>query len=590
SPATRQRRVAGNSRSSSRQQQRVEGLSLDIEIPSQVPLNTSGDLTDDNDIEEADNSSGSTTSTSPEAEEAEAASSTAQLLKKARQARSPVKNSNPHQPSVEGGPAGMGDLSAQSLGEMSSQDRRSVLLLTFLYVLQGIPLGLAGSVPYILTARKVSYTAQGTFSFVFWPFSLKLLWAPLVDSIYSARFGRRKSWLIPVQFGLAAAMTTLASYTDWLLGENPPGPVRVLPLAAGFFSLTFLAATQDIAVDGWALTMLSRRNVAWASGCNSVGQTAGYFIAYVLFLALESADFCNTWLRSRPEPVGLVSLSGFLRFWGLVFLGTTFCLLFRREESTSSSNSSSEVDNDNLGVRETYAILAKVMRLRPVLLYLFCLCLLKSAFAAADGMTGLKLIEAGVPKERLALLGVVVTPFQLVLPVLLSRHVGNRPLSLYTKSALPRLLLGLLFAGLVWITPRFKSAHDASYPWHYFLLVTVAYLAHQVFMYAMFVSQMAFHAKVSDPNVGGTYMTLLNTVTNLAGSAPVTFLLFVVDYISIKSCSTPSLESESSCITLVDGYYIQSGLCFILGIVVLLRIRATFRRLESLPLEHWKVT
>lgn len=67
----------------------------------------------------------------------------------------------------------------------------SVLLLLFLYVLQGIPLGLAGSVPLILQSKKVSYTDQAFFSFVFWPFSLKLLWAPLVDSLYFSRFGRR---------------------------------------------------------------------------------------------------------------------------------------------------------------------------------------------------------------------------------------------------------------------------------------------------------------------------------------------------------------------------------------------------------------
>ena len=37
----------------------------------------------------------------------------------------------------------------------------------------------------------------------------------------------------------------------------------------------------------------------------------------------------------------------------------------------------------------------------------------------------------------------------------------------------------------------------------------------QVFVYSMFVSQMAFNAKISDPTIGGTYMTLLNTVANL---------------------------------------------------------------------------
>ncbi len=53
-----------------------------------------------------------------------------------------------------------------------------------------------------------------------------------------------------------------------------------------------------------------RDNVGYASTCNSVGQTAGYFLGYVVFLALESADFCNSYLRSVPEPKGFVTLPG----------------------------------------------------------------------------------------------------------------------------------------------------------------------------------------------------------------------------------------------------------------------------------------
>lgn len=67
----------------------------------------------------------------------------------------------------------------------------NISLLLFLYVLQGIPLGLAGSIPLILQSKNVSYKDQAFFSFVFWPFSLKLLWAPLVDALYLTRFGRR---------------------------------------------------------------------------------------------------------------------------------------------------------------------------------------------------------------------------------------------------------------------------------------------------------------------------------------------------------------------------------------------------------------
>lgn len=80
------------------------------------------------------------------------------------------------------------------------KDLHNIIFLMFLYLLQGVPLGLTGSVPFLLSSRKVSYSDQGTFSLAFWPFGLKLLWAPIVDSIYFKKIGRRKSWLVPMQY------------------------------------------------------------------------------------------------------------------------------------------------------------------------------------------------------------------------------------------------------------------------------------------------------------------------------------------------------------------------------------------------------
>lgn len=49
--------------------------------------------------------------------------------------------------------------------------------------------------PFLLQARA-SYTAIGVFSVASYPYSFKLLWSPIVDSVYSLAFGRRKSWVV----------------------------------------------------------------------------------------------------------------------------------------------------------------------------------------------------------------------------------------------------------------------------------------------------------------------------------------------------------------------------------------------------------
>ena len=116
-----------------------------------------------------------------------------------------------------------------------------------------------------------------------------------------------------------------------------------------FFFLNFLAATQDIAVDGWALTMLQRHNVGYASTCNSVGQTAGYFLGYVFYMALESYN--------------VVTLSDFLYFWGIVFMvATTLVAIFKHEDVVKEKvDDDDEEGEEILGVVDTYKQLVQFL-------------------------------------------------------------------------------------------------------------------------------------------------------------------------------------------------------------------------------------
>lgn len=237
-----------------------------------------------------------------------------------------------------------------SMRERISKDKNSILLLLLLYVLQGIPIGLAGSIPILLQTKKIGYRQQALFSLVSWPFSIKLLWAPIVDSIYNSRFGRRKSWLVPTQYIIGTMMIVLSYWVDDLMGEGD-SPPNVLVLTVMFFVLHFFTATQDIAVDGWALTMLSKGNVGLASTCNSVGQTAGFFISYTFFMAFHSPDFCNKYVRSTPQDVGIADLPTFLFYFGIVFLLVTSGVwLFKRERKEEHNESDRNILSGYMGL------------------------------------------------------------------------------------------------------------------------------------------------------------------------------------------------------------------------------------------------
>lgn len=479
-------------------------------------------------------------------------------------------------------------------GELSN-----VALLLVLYVLQGIPLGLAGSIPLIMQSKNVSYKDQAYFSFVFWPFSLKLLWAPLVDSVYLRQFGRRKSWLVPTQYLLGLFMLYLSFTVDAMLQTDGQKGLDVITLTAAFFLLAFLAATQDIAVDGWALTMLSKENVGYASTCNSVGQTAGYFLGNVLFLALESPDFCNKYLRFESKDKGIVTLSDFLFFWGIVFMVSTTLVAILKKENSRHQRIKKKPREETQGVMETYKLLFSIVKMPTV--FTFCILLLtaKIGFSAADAVTGLKLVEAGVPKEQLALLAVPMVPLQILLPLVISKYTaGPRPLDIFYKAFPFRLLIGLEYALLVWWTPSVR--HEEGFPVYYYAVVLISYAAHQVALYSMYVACMAFHAKVSDPVIGGTYMTLLNTVSNLGGNWPSTLALWLVDPLTSKECQgapgqTCSTLEEAGlcvreggmCITALDGYYVESVVCVVIGLCWWIFFGKKMKRLQEESTSAW---
>lgn len=106
------------------------------------------------------------------------------------------------------------DSNASRLQADDTSDTRNMALLILLYAMQGVPLGLSsGSIPFILKS-KASYTEIGIFSLAAYPYSMKLLWSPIVDTIFSPSVGLRKSWILPLQFTSGLVMLISAGQAE----------------------------------------------------------------------------------------------------------------------------------------------------------------------------------------------------------------------------------------------------------------------------------------------------------------------------------------------------------------------------------------
>lgn len=151
---------------------------------------------------------------------------------------------------------------------------KTLLFLTFLYILQGffihffkfsnfifistgIPVGISGAIPLILSSKKIAYSHQGIYSFTRWPFSLRILWAPIVDRFFITKIGRRKSWILFCQLMSGLFMLSTANIIEKILNASESDKEKeIFILTAIFGFLVFLSATNDITLDAWSLDLL----------------------------------------------------------------------------------------------------------------------------------------------------------------------------------------------------------------------------------------------------------------------------------------------------------------------------------------------
>lgn len=221
--------------------------------------------------------------------------------------------------------------------------------------------------------------------------------------------------------------------------------------------------------------------------------------------------------------------------------------IFKSEKDRSHAESGRDAGDEEaqLNILDTYKLLWRIINLRPMKILAAILLTVKFTFAACDSVTSLKLLEAGLPKDNLAMLAIPMVPLQIFLPLAVSKYTtGARPMEVYIKAIPFRIVFGLLASGIVVLTP-YTVGSNGDVPIYLYVILLVNYAFYQVFLYSMFVAVMAFFAKISDPAVGGTYMTLLNTICNLGGNWPTSILLWLVDVLTWKQCAVERPRSEN---------------------------------------------
>ncbi len=186
----------------------------------------------------------------------------------------------------------------------------AVLLLGFS---SGLPLALTGATLQAwMTDSGVDLTLIGIFALVGLPYSIKFVWAPLVDRVrlplLARRLGHRRAWLLTIQALMGLAVIGLG-FTD-----PASAPVATAALAV---AVAFLSATQDIVIDAFRIESLEEdqqgagaavyiggyRIAMLVSGAGALvlAQVFGWQASYIAMAALVGIGMATVLASREPE-------------------------------------------------------------------------------------------------------------------------------------------------------------------------------------------------------------------------------------------------------------------------------------------------
>lgn len=126
----------------------------------------------------------------------------------------------------------------------------------------------------------------------------------------------------------------------------------------------------------------------------------------------------------------------------------------------------------------------------------------KVGFVANETLTLLKATEFGLSNEMLSLIILINFPLGLALGVYTGRISNYRPLDIWLKGYWGRVVSILLNTILVYMVSNWKHRFPVFFP------IFLCYTLNASFSTIQFVALGVFHSKISDPHIGGTYMTV----------------------------------------------------------------------------------
>ncbi len=161
----------------------------------------------------------------------------------------------------------------------------------------GLPLALvSGTLQAWLTTSGSTEEQIGLLTLAGSAYTLKFLWAPIVDRFCLPILGRRRGWIVLTQALLALSL--------WLMSRMDPGSQLGLVFALAFW-IAFLSATQDIAFDAYSTDVLRNDERAAGAAVRVTGYRVGMIVSGGLAMVLAAQV---GWENTYATMAGIMAL------------------------------------------------------------------------------------------------------------------------------------------------------------------------------------------------------------------------------------------------------------------------------------------
>jgi PAT family acetyl-CoA transporter-like MFS transporter 1 len=383
-----------------------------------------------------------------------------------------------------------------------------VMVFTFflLYIFQGLFFGYIQTISLLLKEQNFSYAQMSLLNFVPVPFYLKCFFSPFLDIKYSARIGKRMTYITSFSLLAAACYLFIASYVNTWIDQR-----QISTLSIVLILTTFIIAIQDLAIDALAEEIFIRRDVKFGPITQSLGQIVGPLISFNFFLYMS-------------DKVPDLNVK-FLIILSVFTIITTLLVFFYIHESPTPNEFSS--------VLQIVKVFPKFLQNSHIRMYLIFLITSSIPTMFFRTCSSLILLDKGLDKQDISMLSLP----SLISAIICSSLASSLKMTIKSTLRTMRLLnlANLLCIGIsFWVIVRFDkdTNYTSTMNWLYFLSIL------EGISYVDFVVRSNFNNLICDNRLSCTFLAVMNSMNNFARMSITPLFTLLLGVFSFKSLGT----------------------------------------------------